>query len=172
MSKKSWMAIVVLTTVVALAPATLADPRPGEAVDRLFEAYRSESVEGMLSAYAEDATFEDINQRHHFTGTEQLSALLSGIVGMHIRMDLTEKRRAVDGDVVVVEYEYRGQLNGAALGASVGKEGCPDLDYVLPATSWYRVSNGRIAHQKDFIDWATFLDLRQQLLASGTAARP
>ncbi len=83
-------------------------------------------------------------------------------------MGLEEKRRVVAGDTVVVEYEYLGQLNGAVLGASVGKEGCPDLEYSMPATSWYRVRNGLIVQQKDFIDWATFLDLRQQLLAAGS----
>ena len=85
-------------------------------------------------------------------------------------MGLEEGRRVVAGDTVVVEYAYKGTLNGAALGASVGKEGCPDLEYTLPTTSWFRVENGRIAHQRDFIDWATFLDLRRQLLAAGTDA--
>jgi len=162
--------IGALMAAVTLAPSTEAGEGPGQAVDRLLDAYRAGSVDGMVSAYAKDATFEDVNQRHHFTGTEQLRAMLTGIVGMHLRMGLEETRRVVDGDLVVVEYEYRGQLNGAALGASVGKEGCPDLEYALPATSWYTVKNGKIVHQKDFIDWATFLDLRQQLLETGTPA--
>ena len=170
MRRTRWMVVAVLMTAVALTPLARAGQRPGQTVDRLQEAYRNGSVERMLSVYAEDATFEDINQRHHFTGTEQLEAMLTGIVSMHLRMGLEEKRRVVDGDVVVVEYEYRGQLDGAALGASVGKEGCPDLEYVLPATSWYEVRNGKIVHQSDLIDWATFLDLRQQLLAAGTPA--
>ena len=157
-----------LMAAVSLAPLAVAGKGPGQVVDRLFEAYRNGSVDGMLSAYAEDATFEDINQRHHFTGAEQLEAMLTGIVRMHLRMELEETRRVVDGDMVVVEYEYRGQLNGAALGASVGKEGCPDLEYALPTTSWYTVKNGKIVEQKDFTDWATFLDLRQKLLEAGT----
>ena len=70
----------------------------------------------------------------------------------------------------MVEYEYRGKLNGAALGAAVGKAGCPDLEYVLPTTSWYKVRGGKIVQQRDFVDWATFLDLRQQMLAAGTDA--
>jgi len=161
--------VAILMAVITLAPPAVAAERPTEAVDRLFDAYRKGSVEGMLSAYSEDATFEDINQRHHFTGTVQLKAMLTALVGMHIRMDLDETRRVVDGDLVVVEYIYGGQLNGAALGASVGKEGCPNLEYALPVTSWYTVEDGEITHQKDFIDWATFLDLRQKLLAAGTS---
>ncbi len=166
MGRTGWM--VFLLATAAVVPVAVAGPDPGQVVDRLFDAYRNGSADGMLAVYAADATFEDINQRHLFTGTEQLQAMLSGIVGLHLRMDLEEKRRVVHGDMVVVEYEYRGQLNGAALGASVGKEGCPDLDYVLPTTSWYKVKNGKIVHQKDFIDWATFLDLRQRLLETGT----
>ena len=154
--------------VVVLAPGSRAGEGPEAVVDQLFKAYREGSVDGMLSTYAENATFEDICQRHRFTGTEQLRAMLTAIAGMHLRMDLEEERRVVDGDMVVVEYEYRGQLNGAALGASVGRQGCPDLDYTLPVTSWYEVKDGKILHQKDFIDWATFLELRQRLLEGGT----
>ncbi len=168
MGRKIWITIATLAAALALIPAAAAGKGPAQAVDRLHEAYRSGSVDGMLSVYAADATFEDVNQRHRFTGTEQLRALLTGIVGMHLRLDLVEQRRAVDGNVVVVEYEYRGQLDGKVLGASVGKQGCPDLEYALPTTSWYRVENGKITHQKDFIDWATFLDLRQQMLSAGT----
>ena len=169
MHRTGWIVIVLLTAVLSFTPAVPAGENPGKTVDRLFDAYRDGSAERMLAVYSADATFEDINQRHRFTGTEELQAMLNGIVAFHLRMDLEEKRRVVDGETVVVEYEYLGQLNGAALGASVGKEGCPDLDYSLPATSWYRVKNGRIVHQKDFIDWATFLDLRQQMLAAGSS---
>ena len=168
MRRTGWMVFLIAAAAVIPLAMTMAGPNPGRVVDRLFDAYRAGSADGMLAVYAADATFEDINQRHLFSGTEQLQAMLAGIVGLHLRMDLEEKRRVVDGDMVVVEYEYRGQINGAALGASVGKEGCPDLDYVLQTTSWYKVKNGKIVHQKDFIDWATFLDLRQQLLAAGT----
>lgn len=156
---------LVLVCAVSRASTTTA---PGQVVDRYQAAYRAGSVEGMLDLYATDATFEDVNQRHRFQGTEQLRAMLTGIVAMHLSQDLEENRRVVAGDIVVVEYAYKGQLNGAALGASVGKEGCPDLIYTLPATSWFKIEDGRIVHQKDFIDWATFLDLREQLLAAGT----
>jgi ketosteroid isomerase-like protein len=141
-------------------------------VDDLQDAYRNGSVEGMLQIYTADAIFEDINQRHRFAGTAQLRAMLGGLVGMHLAMDLVETRRVVDGDTVVVEYEYRGQLDGAAMGAAMGKEACPDLEYVLPATSWYEVREGKIVHQKDFIDWATFLDLRQQMQTTGENTTP
>ena len=71
------------------------------------------------------------------------------------------------GNVVVVEYDYAGFLNGAVLGQAVGKEGCPDLEYTLPATSWYEVEDGHIVRQRDFIDMATLLELRETLLAGG-----
>ena len=168
MGRTGWVVMALVMTAGVLSPAALAGEEPGEVVDRLFDAYRKGSVDGMLEVYSAGATFEDINQRHRFTGSEQLQAMLNGIVGFHLRMNLEEKRRLVDGKTVVVEYEYRGQLNGAALGASVGKEGCPNLEYVLPVTSWFEVTKGKIVHQKDFIDWATFLDLRRQMLAAGT----
>ena len=163
------LAAVAAIVAITLAPSvTFASGTPGDAIDRLFAAYRSGSVEQMLASYTPDALFEDVNQRHHFQGTEQLAQLLGGLVAVHHQMGLKEKRRVVSGDTVVVEYEYVGTLNGAALGQSVGKQGCPDLDYVLPTTSWYEVKNGKITRQRDFIDWATFLELRQTLLAAGT----
>jgi len=169
---RRWIAAIAVASValglLSAVPATHAAEDPGQVVDRFQAAYRAGSVQGMLALYAADATFEDVNQRHHFKGTEQLQALLSGIVAVHLSMDLEETRRVVDGNTVVVEYAYRGQLNGAVLGASVGKEGCPNLTYNLPATSWFKVEKGRIVHQKDFIDWATFLDLRNEMLAAGT----
>lgn len=165
-------AIVVFSIAVGqssffVAPAAV---DPGAIVDRFQAAYRAGSVPEMLAIYSPDATFEDVNQRHRFQGTDQLQVMLSGIVAMHVSLGLEEERRVVSGDTVVVEYAYKGQINGAALGASVGKEGCPDLEYSLPATSWFRVENGHIVNQRDFIDWATFLALREELLAAGTDA--
>jgi steroid delta-isomerase-like uncharacterized protein len=173
MRNRQWIAWVAVAWV-ALTPCAAATPpdddAPGAVLDRFQAAYRASSVEGMLALYAADATFEDVNQRHRFQGTEQLRALLSGIVAMHLSLGLEEDRRVIDGGTVVVEYAYKGQLNGAALGASAGKEGCPDLTYTMAATSWFEVEDGRIVNQKDFIDWATFLALRQELLAAGTDA--
>jgi len=155
-----------LLLVVAVTPAGAAESA-GAVVDRFQAAYRDGSAERMLGLYAAEATFEDVNQRHLFTGTEQLQAFLIGLVSVHLEMDLTEVRRVVVGDTVVVESVYTGQLNGAILGRSVGKEGCPDLTYELPVTSWFQVKGGKIVQQKDFLDWATFLELRQQMLAAG-----
>ena len=162
-------AALAVVIAITLSPSTiLASGNPGAVIDRLFAAYRAGSVEQMLASYTPDAVFEDVNQRHHFEGTEQLAQLLGGIAAVHHQMGLKEKRRVISGDTVVVEYEYVGTLNGGALGQSVGKQGCPDLEYVLPTTSWYEVKNGKITRQRDFIDWATFLELRQTLLAAGT----
>ena len=165
--EKVW-AVAILATLVLSAPVSLAGDSPGATVDRFFGAYRDASLEGMLASYASNAVFEDVNQRHHFEGTEQLGQLLGQLVAMHLAMDVKEKRRVIHGNTVVVEYDYVGTLNGAVLGQAVGKEGCPDLEYTLPVTSWYRVEDGRIAHQKDFVDWATFLELRQKMLAAGS----
>lgn len=161
------LAVILFAAPLAVAVAVAGDS-PDRVIDRFYEAYRDGSVEAMLAVYAPDAVFEDVNQRHHVEGSEALRQMLTALVAMHHRIDLEEKRRAVHGDFVVVEYEYSGQLNGAVLGQSVGKEGCPDLEYTLPATSWYEVRDGRIVHQKDFIDLATLLELREQLLAAGS----
>ncbi len=160
------LAVAVMAGDGSVTTAAAARGDAGRVVDRFFEAYRSGSVEGMLALYAPDAVFEDVNQRHRFAGTEQLRAMLGGIVGLHQQIDLREARRVVSGDTVVVEYEYAGRLSGAALSLATGKQGCPDLDYALPATTWYRVKNGRIVHQKDFIDLATFIELQQKAAAS------
>ena len=143
---------------------------PGQVIDRFYDAYRSGSIEGMLALYAPDAVFEDVNQRHRFAGAEQLRAMLTAIVGLHQVIDLREVRRITEGDIVVVEYEYAGRLSGAALSQATGREGCPDIDYTLPTTSWYRVADGRITHQKDFIDLATYMELQQK--AAGAHADP
>ena len=159
----------LLAALLFVSPA-LAGENPGTVVDRFFDAYREGSVEKMLALYTTDAVFEDVNQRHRFEGAAQLEAMLTAIVGMHLRMDLVEQRRVATDDTVVVEYEYQGQLNGHALGQQAGRVGCPDLEYILPVTSWYRIDKGKITSQKDFIDWATFLDLREEMLAAGTPA--
>ncbi len=163
-------AAAVLALVVLPGLAGAGGDRPGAAVDRFFGAYRDASLEGMLASYTPDAVFEDVNQRHHFEGTEQLGQLLGQLVAMHLKMDVKEKRRAIDGNTVVVEYDYVGTLNGDVLGQIAGKENCPDLEYVLPTTSWYEIKDGKIVHQRDFIDWATFLELREKMAAAGSGS--
>ncbi|MCH7780955.1 MAG: nuclear transport factor 2 family protein [Acidobacteria bacterium] len=165
--KNVWI-VAVLAVLVLSGPASIAGESPGAAVDRFFGAYRNASLEGMLAGYAPNAVFEDVNQRHYFEGTEQLEQMLGQLVAMHHKMDVKEKRRVVDGNTVVVEYDYVGTLNGAVLGQIVGKEGCPDLEYTLPTTSWYEVEDGKIVHQRDFVDWATFLELRERMLTAGS----
>jgi len=166
--RKRLAAAAVALVVTALCAPTLAAEGPSAVVDRYFSAYRAASVEKMVEHYAPEAVFEDVNQRHRVEGTEQLTAQLGGLVAMHHTMGLVERRRVARGDTVVVEYDYVGTLNGGVLAQSVGKESCPDLDYVLPVTTWFRIEDGKIAHQKDYIDWATFLELREKLLAAGS----
>ena len=164
-----WRALGTMVLLACLATATAAAADAERTVDRLHAAYRAGSVQGMLGVYADDAVFEDVNQRHRFAGTEELTLFLTQIVSLHDVIGLREIRRIVRGDTVVVEYEYTGILNGEALSQLVGKEGCPDLEYSLPVTSWYQVRNGRITHQKDFIDLATFQELQARAAsASGS----
>ncbi len=165
----------IARVALALAPLMLASipvgaegPRVGQVLDRFFDAYRRGAVEEMVQTYAADAVFEDVNQRHRFVGSEELRGFLAGIVGLHTELDLREKRRVTVGDTVVVEYEYTGVLSGAALSQATGKEGCRDVEYVLPVTSWYEVENGHIRRQKDFIDLTTLQEIRQQ--AAGQSA--
>jgi len=165
--KNVWVGAILVAWVLS-GPAIVAGDLPGAAVDQFFGAYRAASLEDMLASYAPNAIFEDVNQRHYFEGTEQLAQLLGHLVAMHHKMDVKEKRRVVDGNTVVVEYDYVGTLNGAVLGQIVGKDGCPDLEYALPTTSWYEIEDGKIVHQRDFVDWATFLELREQMVAAGS----
>ena len=167
MTRKDNIWVVAVLALVLSGPSIFAADSPSDVVDRFYGAYRDASLEGMLDSYAAGAVFEDVNQRHHFEGKEQLSFLLGGLVALHRTMGVKEKRRVIAGNTVVVEYDYVGTLNGVALGQSVGKEGCPDLDYVLPTTSWYDVQDGKIVHQRDFVDWATYLELREKMLAAG-----
>ncbi|MDH3626739.1 MAG: nuclear transport factor 2 family protein [Acidobacteriota bacterium] len=158
---------LILIVLATLTGSLHAAPSPEQVVDRYFDAYRDADVVTMTALYDEDAVFEDVNQRHHLEGREQIGQLLGTLVAMHLQMDLKESRRVVQGNTVVVEYAYTGQLNGKALGHSVGKESCPDLEYSLPTTSWYQVENGRIVSHKDFIDLATYKELQAQMLAAG-----
>lgn len=176
MRKEAIWSMWILTMALAAlpAPAAAAQEEPGATVTRFQEAYRQGAIEEMLAIYAPGAVFEDVSQRHRVEGTDALRAMLANLRGMHHRLGLQEKRRLVQGEVVVVEYDYVGELNGAAMSQAAGKEGCPDLEYRLPATSWFEVRDGRITRQRDFIDFATFLELRERLLAghAPTAASP
>jgi len=163
-------ALAALAAAVTGVASAAAVEDPGATVTRFQEAYRRGAIEEMLAIYAPDAVFEDVSQRHRVEGTQQLRAMLENIKGLHLRLGLEEKRRLTLGDVVVVEYDYVGELNGAAMSKAAGKEGCPDLEYRLPATSWFEVRGGRITQQKDFIDFATFLELRERLLAVSAPA--
>lgn len=163
---RSWILLAVLTAV----PAGLSAADSSEAVERLYDAYRRGDVAAMLATYTEDALFEDVNQRHRFAGAEQLAVFLETLAQTHTTMDIVVDRQMTDGDTVVVEYRYTGTLSGAALSQALGKQGCPDLDYSLPATSWYRISDGKIADQKDFIDLATLQELQAQAAAAASSA--
>ena len=167
------LSAAVLAVLVGV-PATLSAADSGSAdaasvaVARLHDAYRSGDATAMLDTYTDDVLFEDVNQRHRFAGDE-FAAFLGTLAQVHTAMDIVVDRQLVDGDTVVVEYRYTGTLSGAALSQALGKEGCPDLEYSMPATSWYRVRDGRIAHQKDFIDLATMRELQAQAAAAADA---
>lgn len=154
--------------LLAASPSRLAAGDSNPAVERLRAAYRSADPAAMLATYTKDALFEDVNQRHRYFGAEQLGAFLVGLAALHKSMDIEVDREVSEGDWVVVEYRYTGLLDGAALSQALGKEGCPDLAYSLPVTSWYRLSGGKIAHQRDFIDLATLHELQAQ--AAGATA--
>ncbi len=160
------LAIIALAMVLPCAAGS-----PSGAVDRLYQAYNGRSVDGMLAVYDPEAVFEDVNQRHEVAGHEALHGMLARLAGAHHEMRIVEKRRMVDGNLVVVEYDYMGKLNGAVLGAAVGSDSCPDLEYVLPATSWYEVAADRIVRQRDFIDYATYLELQQKMQAAAAGDR-
>ncbi len=157
--------LALVLTAAAVAPALAAKSREDRVIDRFFDAYRRGAVEEMLTLYAPDAVFEDLNQRHRLEGTDQLREFLGQIVKMHTTIGLVETRRATMGNTVVVQYEYTGTLSGAALRAVTGKETCQDTEFSLPVTSWYEIEDGRIARQTDFIDLVTLREI--QARASG-----
>lgn len=167
MKKVMLVCIIVLFLVLACAPATAATA-PGRVVDAFYDAYNRGAVDEMLSLFAPDAIFEDVNQRHRFEGTDSIRGLFEGLVQMHGRMEVSEKRRLVQGNLVAVEYEYIGELDGAVLSQMSGKQ-CSSIEYVLAATTWFTIEDGRIAHQKDFIDLATLMELQQKIAAGGSA---
>lgn len=149
-----------------LAVPALGSPvDPGSVVDRYFDAYRSMDLEAMLGAFATDAEFVDVAQRHHYEGADGLRQLLGGLLAIHTEMDVEIRRRAVTGNVVAVDYLYRGTLSGEALRTATGKETCRDTTYQIPVTSWFEIENGRIRKQTDFIDLATLDEVRAE--ASG-----
>lgn len=154
-----------LLTVLVLAafPDVGAHAQAADTVDRFFEAYRTGHVEPMLRVYAEDAVFEDVAQRHRYAGREELAAFLGQLTAVHLEMDVREKNRLTRDDTVVVEFEYVGVLSGEALSQLTGREGCSDQEYAIPATSWFRIEDGRIASQRDFIDLASLQELQARL---------
>ncbi len=154
--------------VVLVAPALASAPDPGAAVDRYFDAYRAMDLERMVASFAPDAEFHDVAQRHHYEGQEGMRELLTGLIAVHAEMDVEIQRRAVAGNVVAVDYLYRGKLSGEALRAATGKETCRDTTYEIPVTSWFEIEDGRIRKQTDFIDLTTLGEVRAE--ASGAAA--
>ncbi len=168
MKKAVFIGLAVLFLVLTFSQTAAADS-PGRVIDAFYDAYSRGGVEEMLSFFAHDAVFEDVNQRHRFEGTESLRELFVGLVQMHERMEVSEKRRLIQGNVVVVEHEYRGALDGAVLSQISGKQ-CSSIEYTLPATTWFTVEHGRIAHQKDFIDLATLKELQLQVAGGAPAS--
>ncbi len=168
MKKSVFVGLAVLFLVLTFSRTTAADS-PGRIIDAFYDAYSRGAVDEMLSFFAPHAVFEDVNQRHRFEGTESLRELFVGLVQMHERMEVSEKRRLVQGNVVVVEYDYRGTLDGVALSQISGKE-CSSIEYTLPATTWFTIEDGRIVHQKDFIDLATLKELQLQVAGGVTSS--
>ena len=164
---------VLMMLLLANAPLTGAPAASaGDVVDRFFDAYRAGDVEAMIGLYTPDAVFEDVNQRHRFEGADQLRAFLTQLVMIHAEIGLSERRRAVMGSQVVVEYEYTGLLDGEKLRAVSGDPACRTTRYALPVTTWFEVKNGRIVGQKDFIDLATFQEIQAQVHGESAVETP
>ncbi len=164
---KILIVLMSVNSLFAAGPTNSAD-----VIDRFFKAYQSQSTEAMLACYAPDAVLEDINQRHHFEGHDQIAQSLQKLTQMHVSMAIVEIRRMVKDSNVVVEYEYVGTLSGLALSQISGKSGCPDVDYRLRTMSWYVIDSGLIKQQVDFTDLATILEIRERLLAQNDGADP
>ena len=127
---------------------------PTEVIDGFFDAYRAGDVESMLSIYAEDAKFTDVNQRHELTGHTALHGMLGQLTAIHKEMDVTVKRQAATGELVTVEVVYTGTLDSSAIGRPDG----PDLEYSLPAVLLFEVEGDHIQSQTDYLDFRTFTE--------------
>lgn len=160
----------VVLSIAVTVPTFAGDA--SDAVNQLLHAYRRSSIEGMLAVYADDAVFEDVNQRHHVVGHDALAAMMQKIFALHRSIGLEEKRRVARGNDVVVEYDYVGTLSGEALSHLSGKSGCPDLDYKIATISWYTVRNGKVVEQRDFIDYATYKELQAALMSDTARLSP
>ena len=150
-----FLALVLLLGLVGVSTAS---DEPGLAVDKFQDAYRAADLPALLEIYADQAVFEDVNQRHHFEGTDQLQEFLGRLVGAHLHMDIEEKRRIVTGNTAVVEIDYVGTLDCSVLGL-------PDesLPYRMPAVQIFEVEAGRIVRQTDYIDYRTFTELQAEV---------
>ena len=152
--------VTLLIVLLGINLIALADDSPESTVDRYFQAYSDMDVEGMLDVYAPDAVFSDILQRHRVEGSEALRTLLSGLVAVHSKMSVRIQRKIASGNRVAVEFVYAGRLSGEALRQLTGKTQCRDVDYEIPATSWFRIDNGHIVEQTDFIDVTTLAEVK------------
>ena len=128
---------------------------PNTAVDKFFAAYRSADLAALLDVYAEEAIFEDVNQRHRFEGRAQLEGFLGQLLGVHLHMEIEEKRRLVSDNTVTVEIEYVGTLDCAAVGLPGETQ-----DYRMPAVLILEIEDGRILRQTDYIDYRTFTEIQ------------
>lgn len=165
---KPALALLPLIALLAAVPAVAGSTDPGAVVDRYFDAYRAMDLERMLGSFADDAEFVDVAQRHKYQGADGLRQLLGGLLAIHTEMDVEIQRRVSAGNLVAVDYLYRGTLSGEALRAATGKETCRDTTYSIPVTSWFEIEDGRIRRQTDFIDLATLGEVRAE--ASGATS--
>lgn len=161
----SLLSLVVLLATPGIVHAT---DDAGAAVDRYFTAYAAMDLDQMLLAFAPNAVFVDVLQRHHVEGTAGLRELLGGLVAVHSEMGIDVQRRIVSGNLVAVDYLYQGTLSGEALKAATGKESCRDTTYSIPVTTWFEIQGGRIHRQTDFIDLATLNEVKAK--AAGIVA--
>ncbi|MEM9597212.1 MAG: nuclear transport factor 2 family protein [Acidobacteriota bacterium] len=145
----------LLLSNLLFAGQAIASESAGAVIDAYYEAYRSGEPAKVAEVYADDIVFVDVSQRHEVKGKEAMHASMVTLAAMHEAMGVEEKRRAVRGDLVIVEVIYTGTLDAAALGRSGGD----GLTYSLPAVLLFEVENGRIHHQTDYLDFRTLSEL-------------
>ncbi len=127
---------------------------PAGVVDDFLSAYRAADVEKMTAIYTPDVRFVDVSQRHERTGRDAMRESLSQLTAIHKKMDIEVKRRAVTGDLVIVEVVYSGTLDCDAL----GRPDLEDVEYSLPAVLLFEVLDGHISSQTDYLDFRTFTE--------------
>ncbi len=116
-------------------------------LDRLVEAYNRDDVEGVVADGTADVEYVIRDLGVHLVGREQWLGLVRMIATGVPGRRMTVLRRAVDGDVGVLEWILEGTSSGQVpgfppTGEQFRREGCSVIEF----------RDARIARWRDYVD--------------------